>query len=68
MKGFDANVSKGGVVKPRLVSADGANARRRSDLRKFDPLRAQLGRLHDGFDEGHAFDAVVNGGEVEVLG
>src|SRR3954463_11744032 len=39
-----------------------------SRLRKPDPLRAGPGALHGGFDEDHAFDAVVDGGEVEILG
>ncbi len=40
----------------------------RLHLRKPHPLGAEFRGLHDGFDEGHAVDAVFDGGEVEVLG
>jgi hypothetical protein len=42
--------------------------RRESGLnsRELDPLGAEFGAADDGLDEGHALDAVVDGGEIEV--
>ena len=37
-------------------------------FRKLDPFRAEFGTFYYSLDEGHAVDAVFDGGEVEVLG
>jgi len=49
-------------------SRPGASATARLDLRELNPLCTEFGAAHDGLDEGHTLDAVVNRGEVEISG